>query len=371
MKIPPTKPYFPEWGIEFILDKFRDILSGKGFLSQHKYCEEFEKRFAEYTGARYAVTTNSGTSAIEAILRSLNIQGKDIIVTTNTFAATVFAIIGAGGKPVFADITSDMTLNPDEVRRKITPQTKAVVTVHIGGLMSPHTEEIREICDENNLYLVEDAAHAHGSTLNNKKAGKFGIAGAYSFFSTKIMTTAEGGMVITDDKDIYDTVKVIKDQAKIRKDDYQNYHETLGYNWRMTEIQALMGLVQLKMLEDFVRRRNEIARIYNEELSYLDGATILKPPKNVRHNYYKYLVILHNHDRVKVAQKMKQDYGISLGGYVYEIPLHQQPAFKVYASERLPIAEELCSKHISLPIFYEMTDEQAVYVAKSLKKVIG
>jgi perosamine synthetase len=369
LKIPATKAYFNTEDKRFILQKFDEILDGESFLAQHKYCEEFERLFSEYTGSKFGATTNSGTSALEVIFRSLGCKGYDVIVPTNTFAATAFAVIHAGGRPIFADCSTDLTVDPEDVKRKITKNTKAIVTVHIGGLVSPQTEELKELCEEKDIYFVEDAAHAHGSMLNNQKAGTFGIAGAFSFFSTKVMTSGEGGMIVTDNENLYNKAKILRDQAKIKKGNYQNYHEDLGYNWRMTEVQALMGITQLKNLENFIARRNELAKIYDEELSDLQNLTILERPANVRHNYYKYIAFLSGVNRDKLHEGLKVR-GINMGGYVYEIPLHLLPVFEEFSHRRLPVAEDLCSRHICPPIYYTLSDDEAMYVGKSIKEYL-
>jgi len=371
MKVTATKPYFSPEGIDFICRNFKDILEGKGFLSSGKHCETFEKNFAAYIGSKFAATTNSGTSAIEIICRALGVQGGEVIVPTNTFAATAFAVISAGNTPVFADCGDDLNIDPGSVLKCITPKTKAVVTVHIGGLVSPSTTELVDICQKKGIYLIEDACHAHGSTLDGKKAGTFGIAGAFSFFSTKVMTTGEGGMIVTNDDALYKASLVLRDQAKIVKDGYQNYHEFLGYNWRMAEVQALMGITQLEMLDKFIARRNEIARIYDQELAHVADLSILKKPANVGHNYYKYIGFLKNSDRNKLQRRMKDEYTVNMGGYVYEIPLHQQPVFKKYINHPLPRSEDLCRRHICPPIYYGITDEEVRYVADSIRRCLS
>jgi len=371
MKIASTMPFFPAEDIEWILSRFKEILDGKSFLSQYKYCQEFERAFSNYVGSKYAVTTSNGTCSLEIIFRCLNLKGYDIIVPANTFAATAFAIMHAGGRPVFADCCQDLTINPEDVKRKITDKTKAIVTVHIGGLVSPKTCELIDLCKDKELYLIEDAAHAHGTMLDGKKAGTFGIAGSFSFFSTKVMTTGEGGMITTDDREIYEKALVLRDQAKIRKGIYQNYHEEIGYNWRMTEIQALMGIKQLERLEEFIKRRCEIAKIFDEKFTDMNDLTPLRTPENVRHNYYKYIAFLREGiNREDLQKTMKEKYEISMGGYVYEIPLHQQPAFKEYRTEPLPVSEDLCNRHICPPIYYQMKDEEVQYVANSITKYL-
>ncbi|MBI2829945.1 MAG: DegT/DnrJ/EryC1/StrS aminotransferase family protein, partial [Chloroflexi bacterium] len=257
------------------------------------------------------------------------------------------------------------------VEKKLTPRTKAVVTVHIGGLVSPHTLELADICKRKGIYLIEDAAHAQGSAYGDQKAGTFGIGGAFSFFSTKVMTTGEGGMVITSDESIYKKALVLRDQAKIVKGSYQNYHEELGYNWRMTEVTALMGITQLDLLDKFIERRNQIAKIYDEELANVKNLRILRRPSAARHNYYKYIGFLENYDREKLQKEVKEKFGVSMGGYVYEIPLHKQPAFKEFVDGSLPRAEDLCQRHVCPPIFYTMTDEEAHYAGNSIARCLA
>ena len=364
----PTKYEFPPEEVDFIMQNFREILETHAFLTMGKHCKAFEGAFAKYIGCRYAVSVNSGTGALEIILRALGIEDWEVIVPTNTFAATVFAVIRAGGRPVFADCTEDMTVDPRDVASKITSKTKVVVTVHVGGLISPHTYKLMEMCRDKRLYLIEDAAHAHGSMLDGKKAGRFGVAAAFSFFPTKVMTTGEGGMIVTNDDEIYHKAILLRDQAKVEG---KNYHEEIGYNWRMTEVQALMGIAQLRHIERFIDRRNEIARIYDEGLAEIGSLSPLKVPSTVRHNFYKYIVFIKGHDPQELQRRLKDDYGINLSGCVYELPCHLQPAFAKFKQGDLRVSEELCRCHICLPIYPSLTDEEAHYVVESLKSCLS
>jgi len=367
-KINSTMYYFPPESVDFITKKFREILETGSFLTMGKYCEEFEEKFAKYMGCKHAVSVNSGTAALEIVFRTLNIEGFDVIVPTNTFAATVFAVIKAGGRPIFADCTADLTIDPNDVKKKLTKKTKVIVTVHIGGMVSPQTCDLLDICKEKGIQLVEDAAHAAGSTLDDKKAGTFGTAGAFSFFPTKVMTTGEGGMIVTNDPKIYWEATLLRDQAKVKG---KNYHEKVGYNWRMTEFQAIMGLTQLENLEKFIAKRTEIAKTYDSEFQGSSKISPLQVPRRVRHNYYKYIVFIPKaSNRESLEQRLKKEYGVSLGGYVYDIPCHLQPVFKKYAKSNLPGSEELCNKHICPPIYFPMTPEDAVYVAQSIRKCL-
>jgi dTDP-4-amino-4,6-dideoxygalactose transaminase len=329
--------------------------------------KRFESAFARYHGARYAIATSSGTAALEIILRHLGVAGGEVIVPTNTFAATAFAVLAAGARPVFADIGEDLTLAPESAAASITDRTRALVTVHIGGLVSPATTALVEICRSHGIALVEDAAHAHGSGLGGRFAGTFGVAGAFSFFTTKVMTAGEGGMILTADPMLREAALLLRDQAKV---DGRNYHERAGYNWRLSELHAILGSVQLRRLDEFIARRQAIAAIYDGELAGVAGVAPLCVPTAVRHNYYKYVCLLERMAPADVAAALRQRYGIAASGFVYELPLHEQPAFRAFANGPLPVAERLCRRHICLPLYPSLTDEQASYVASAVRAIL-
>jgi len=196
MQVPAAKIHFSEEDRKRVLKQVDGILES-GQLTLGKYTREFEEEFAKYVGVKYAVAVNSGTSALEIPLRALDVQGFSVIVLTNTFFATPASVIHAGGKVIFADMTENLCLDPDSVKKKIQKDTKGIILVHIGGVVPPQIKEIQEICHEHNLFLIEDAAHAHDSTLNGRQAGTFVDAAAFSFYPTKVMTSGEGGMIVT------------------------------------------------------------------------------------------------------------------------------------------------------------------------------
>lgn len=370
-KIYPSRYYFSKSDIDFILKNFKTVLENREFLTMGKWCSEFEKQFARYIGVKHAISVNNGTSALEMIFSALDLAGKEVIVTTNTFAATAFAIIKAGAIPVFADILPDLTINPKDVLKKITPKTKAIVTVHIGGMVSLATEELLAICRQKNLYFVEDAAHAHGSALNGKMAGSFGVAGAFSFYSTKVMATGEGGMITTNDEILAKKLMVLRDQGKEdSKSLFPNFHRVLGYNFRLTELQAIMGISQLKRLDSFIKKRQELAKVFEQELAGAKNLSVLKVPSSIRHNYYKYIVFLAKQiPQKEFILKMKQETGIPLSGCAYEMACHEQPVFKKYVKGSFPIADDLCHRHIAMPIYFEMTKQQAKQAAKAVRSL--
>ena len=371
MQVPAAKIYFPEGDRKKILQQVDGILES-GQLTLGKYTREFEERFARYVGTKYAVAVNSGTSALEIPLRALDIQGSSVIVPTNTFFATPAAVVHAGGRVIFADVTENLCLDPVSVRQRIESDTKAIIIVHIGGVVPPQVTEIQKICRERNLFLIEDAAHAHGSTLDGKMAGTFGDAAAFSFYPTKVMTSGEGGMITTDNQKIYERALVFRDQGKAGF--FGNVHTEMGYNWRMSEIHAAIGLSQFARLDEFIDVRRRIAQIYDEQLQKTSKVIRLEMPSDVKSNYYKYVAILKDGiDRIALKKKLKEKYGVGLSGEVYELPCHLQPVFKeLYGIKdgEFPVAEDLCKRQICLPVFATMTDEQARYVIDSLKEAI-
>ena len=370
MQIPAARIYFPEEDRRWVLEKVDEMLSS-GQLTLGKYGREFEQRFADYVGTKYAVAVNSGTSALEIMLRALDMGGSSVIVPTNTFFATPASVIHASGKVIFADVTDNLCIDPESVRQRIQQDTKGVMIVHIGGIVPPQIEEIQQICEEHNLFLLEDAAHAHGSTLNGRKAGSFGIAAAFSFYPTKVMTSGEGGMITTNDENIYKRALVFRDQGKAGPND--NVHTEIGYNWRMSEVHAAIGLSQLARLDEFIAHRRAIAGIYDRELGGVEKLRLVEIPPEVKSNYYKYAAILDvDIDRSSLKKELKEKYTVSLSGEVYELPCHLQPIFKGPGSEgSFPVAEDLCRRMVCLPVSAIMSEEEAEYVVDSLRKIIG
>jgi dTDP-4-amino-4,6-dideoxygalactose transaminase len=370
MTIPATRHHFSEEDIEFILTRFEDILRGNSYLTMYKYGEQFERAFAAYIGTEFAVGCNSGTSALELICRGLDLAGKEVILPSNTFVASANAILNAGGIPVFADCGDDMCLSAEDAIGRITPRTGAIMQVHIGGIVSPSTLQLQRVCHERGLHLIEDAAQAHGSELNGIKAGAFGVAAGFSFFSTKVLTTGEGGMVTTNDRALAEKMKSLREFGKMPQDVYINYYTAMGYNWRLPEVASLMGLRQLASIDLFLKRRRELAAIYDAEFAGYPDIKLVEPADKAAHNYFKYLIMLPNHDRAAVHRALR-DRGIQASGYVYELPLHKQPVFPAENSLSLPKTEYVCAHHFGPPIFYGLSDDEAHYVAVALKQVLA
>jgi dTDP-4-amino-4,6-dideoxygalactose transaminase len=371
--IPPVKPYFPKSDIEEIKLHVEKILES-GMLTMGIYTREFEEKFAQLCDTKYAIAVNSGTAALDIILRSMKLQqGDEVLLPTNTFSATAASVIFAGGKPILTDINpSSLCMGVEGLENKITSRTKGVIVVHVGGLICPEINNIRKICEDKGLFLIEDAAHAHGSKIDGRSAGSLADAAAFSFYPTKVMTTGEGGMITTSDERIAKMAMILRDQGK------ENFSSSiiveLGYNWRMDEISAAIGIVQLKRLNEIITKRNIIARIYDQAFDRMSGAKPLKTPLNILNNYYKYVAILDKDiDREKLKAKLR-DKGVRCGGEVYWPPLHMQPAYQRLLGTKpgdFPKAEDVCRRMICPPMYTDMSVEDANYVIEKFKEALG
>jgi perosamine synthetase len=368
--VPAAKIDFLPEDRQWIAERIQEVLVS-GQLTLGKYGAAFEEKFASFCGAKHAVAVNSGTAALEIIFRILDTEGKEVLVPANTNYATVAAIVRAGGIPVLLDTDPEsFAIAPEEAERRLTPRTIGMVVVHIGGVVSRRMRELQELAKRRGIWLVEDAAHAHGSSYDGTSAGSFGIAGAFSFYPTKVMTCGEGGMVVTNDDTIAKEARLYRDQGKASFT--QNVHVRLGYNWRLSEPHAIIGLCHLNRLPDMILARRHIASLYDDALEGWDSITPIKIPERGICNYYKYLVLPHGSlDRKALKATLRNQYGVSLSGEVYEEPIQKQPVFERYAHYPLPVSEDICARHLCLPVFASMTAEQAKQVVSALRATLG
>jgi perosamine synthetase len=339
-----------------------------GRLAQGPKVEEFEALFASYVGTKYAIATNSGTAALHiALLASGTGNGDEVITTPFSFIATANAILFCGAKPVFVDIDKDtFCIDPGLIRAKITPRTKAILPVHLYG-QPCNMKEIIKICREHNLILIEDACQAHGAEYQGRRAGSFGT-GCFSFYPTKNMTTGEGGMIVTDDSHIAERARMIRSHGQ--KERY--IHEVVGYNYRMTDIAAAIGICQLKKLDGFNSQRIEHARLLIEKLGKVRG---LVPPlitPDVKHVFHQFTIRVTGDfgiSRDELKQRLKNK-GIMAEVY-YPLPIHKQPLYKElgYNDSRLPNAEKACEEVLSLPVHPLLTEEDLDYIVETIKNI--
>ena len=365
MKIPPLKIVFTKDDIKAITGEIGDVLRS-GQLSLGPMTQRFEAKLASITQRKFAVAVNSGTSALEIYLRLKNVKGKTVIVPTNTNYATAAAIVFAGGKLKLVDGSLFPSL--ETIKKAVDEDTVGIVFVHIGGYLSEEIKKIREFCDKKMLFLLEDAAHAHGASLNGQSAGSFGHAAAFSFFPTKVITTGEGGALVLDDEEIYRKALIFRDQGK---DPISKKNIYWGNSWRMSEMQAVIGYYQLGRLKEYLKRRNEIMNKYR---SALDQFSSLKTffIKGAVPSGYKFVVVFPTANYCQFVKKeLMEKYQIYPGGGVYDVPIHQQPVFQeVLGKGSYPEAERFCTTHLCLPIWSTMEDQEVIYVIESLKKIL-
>jgi len=317
-----------------------------GQLAQGAKVQEFEGRFAAFCGVKHAIATSSGTTALHTALLAHGIgPGDEVITTPFTFIASANSILFTGAKPVFVDIEEgSYNINPALIEERITSRTKALLSVHLYG--NPcDMEAIMGIADKHSLIVIEDACQAHGASVHGKKVGSFGT-GCFSFYPTKNITTAEGGMITTNDDGVAEWARMIR-QHGMRK---RYYHEVLGYNFRLTDIQAAIGLAQLEKLAEWTAKRIANAKYLTEHLPNVVTPTVRDGYVHVFHQY----TIRVSGDRDVVVEKLSAA-GIGTAIY-YPLPVHQQPVYRQLGyQDSLPVAEQVSRQVISLPVHPALT----------------
>ena len=360
-------PFFPKEDIDNIIPQLKEILEGNGLFTKGPQVKEFEKLFSNYIGSNYGVAVNSGTSALEIALKAIDIKsGDEVIIPTQTFVSTGSCVVNNGGTPVFCEIDQNHLLDFEDLKTKITDKTKAVIIVHFCGLIHPEIMEIKKFLKLKNIILIEDAAHAHGAKINDKFAGNLGDFGCFSFYSTKIMTTGgEGGIITVNDQSYFNICDSLR-SIGIDNQSSTEIYSIAGSNNRLTEFQAIIGISQLRRLENFVRHRNSIAEIYKNKLSPLieKGAIRFQEySRSIRHPYWRFMVVLEdvNIQRETVKEKLRKD-SINID-WPYQPLLHLQPVFSKFKQMDFKKSEEFAKKHLCLPVHLEINSDGAEYIA--------
>lgn len=349
------------------IDNVLDVLNS-GSLASGEWVKKFEDGFRAYIGTEHAIATSNGTVALDIALKALDVKGGDeIIVPDFTFIATANSVLFQGAKPVFADIDArTFNIDPDDILAKISPKTKAILGVHLFGHPFD-VSALKEICEDHHLHLIEDCAQAHGAEYRGKRVGSFGDLGCFSFYATKNMTTGEGGMVTTSDEELKRRLSLIINHGQSQK----YLHTTLGYNYRMTNIQAAIGVAQLEKLDRFNAQRIKNAEYLNKHLNF---PGLITPFKNdaVKHVYHQYAVKVE--DDFPLTRDEFLDYlsqnGIGSAVH-YPYPIHLQPLYQSlgYDSDQCRVAME-CSKAIlSLPVYPGLTDDDMNYISNNINKL--
>ncbi len=335
-----------------------------GMIAQGPKVIEFEKEFADFVGAKYGIATNSGTSALHVALLAAGIgEGDEVITTPFTFAATGNSILYVGAKPVFVDINPEtFTINPDEIEGRITEKTKAIMPVQLYG-QSADMDSIMEIAKKHNLIVIEDAAQAHGATYKGNKVGVLGDMACFSFYPTKNMTTSEGGMITTNNKEFAENAKVYRAHGAAVK----YHHDVLGYNFRMTDISAAIGLEQLKKIDSFNEKRINNAIYLNEGLAGVKGVETPVVSEGYKHVYHQYTIKIANGKRDEFSQYLL-DNGVGNGIY-YPIPLYNQVLYtKMGYNQSLPVTEKVVNEVLSLPVHPNLSKDDLDLIIKTVKE---
>jgi len=358
-KIPIAEPLL---GVEELNNVIEAVKSG-WVSSKGKFIPEFEEEFAQYCGIRHGVATSSGTAALHLALTALGI-GKDdeVIVPTLTFIATANAVRYTGAKPVFVDSHPDYwCIDPEKIEEAITPKTKAIIPVHLYG----HPCDMGIIIDitrRHSLYVIEDAAEAHGAKHKGKKVGSFGDISCFSFYGNKIITTGEGGMCLTNDEELAERIRILRDHGMNPNKKY--WHDVIGFNYRMTNLQAAVGVAQLHKLDEFISRKREIAQIYSSLLKDIAGIILPREMPWAKHVYWMYSILIEDNfreGRDELIEKLGAN-GIETRPLFY--PVHSMPPYR--NNQRFTVAEQLSRKGLSLPSSVTLRQKDIEYIVQQI-----
>lgn len=353
-----------------------DVLKSD-YLTTGPKIAEFEQAVASYTGAKYAVAISNGTSALHAACFAAGIgQGDEVITTPLTFAASANCVLYCGGTPVFADVDPyTYNIDPKDIRKKITDKTKAIIAVHLAG-QPCDMDEIHSIAQEHNLIVIEDGAHALGSVYKGKKVGCLSDMTTFSFHPVKPITTGEGGMIMTDNEELYKRLVLFRSHGITRDNSMMTRNEgpwfyqqlDLGYNYRITDIQCALGCSQMRKLDKFLKRRRELVERYNNAFIECDNIVTPYQLPDTQSGWHLYIVQVKKHDRKQVFETLR-DKGIGVN--VHYIPVYMHPYYQEhgYKDVHCVNAEEIYSHIISLPLYPGLTDEQQDYVIDTLKQL--
>jgi len=366
-------PYGHQWVDKSDIKAVLNVLKSD-WLTQGPIVEQFEKAVAKYCGAKYAVAFSSGTSALYCAYRVVGIDEKDEVITTPlTFVATSNMLAMLGAVPVFADVDEEtLTIDPREIEKKITKKTKAIVTVDFAGHPCEY-DEILKIARENNLFLIEDACHAMGARYKGKKIGSFSDMTILSFHPVKHITTGEGGMVLTNNKDFYEKLKILRSHGIEKKPENGAWYYEItepSFNFRITDLQCALGMSQLKKISGFLKKRREIAGIYSKALNNIKEIILPKEKDYTESAWHLYPIQINKANRKKIFDNLQK---IGIGVQVHYMPLHLHPFYQKkfgYKNGDFPASERYYERTISIPLFPKMKMNEINYVIQNIKKYI-
>lgn len=352
------------------LDNVIKVIKSSWISSKGKFITEFEQQFAKYCQVNYGVSVCNGTAALHLALETLNVKKSDeVIVPALTFISVANAVTYTGAKPVFVDSHPGYwCINPEKIEEKITKETKAIIPVHLYGHPC-HMDLIMDIAKIHNLWVIEDCAEGHGAEYEGRKIGSFGDISCFSFYGNKIITTGEGGMCLTNNKKLAEKMKVLRNQGMNLNKKY--WHDFIGFNYRMTNMQAAIGVAQLEKLDKFIKKKREIANWYNDEFRELESKGLIKLPPEMawaKSIYWMYSILIEDNSdisRKDLMERLKEG-GIETRPLFYSIP--QMPPYA--SNEKFPIAEELSKKGLNLPTSCKLKKETIGQISSEIKQII-
>lgn len=364
MKLAIAQPWLNGNELDYLLDGFLSTwISSTG-----KYVTEFENKFSEYCGVKYGVATSNGTTALHLALVALGVgAGDEVIVPDITFAATINAVLYTGATPVIVDIESDSwCIDPNEIEKAITKKTKAIIPVHIYG-QPCDMDKIMDIAKRYNLYVVEDCAEAHGAMYGGEKVGSFGDIGCFSFFGNKVITTGEGGMCITNNLEINQKMRLYRDHGMSKTRKY--YHEVVGFNYRMTNLQAAIGVAQIENIETILRNREELENTYRRIINQIDGIEL---QRNDLPNRKKitWLVTAYVNDEKDRESCMKAMIDANIDARPFFIPLSEMEIYKKYVFSN-KVSTDISKRGFNLPTSYVVGETEVKRVITAIKMCLN
>jgi len=361
---PVAEPEIGEEELQNVVEAVRSSwISGKG-----RFVDRFEDSFAKYIGVECGAAASSGTAALHLALAALDIgPGDEVIVPDLTFAATINAVMYTGARPTLVDVNPEYwCIDIAKIEEAITPRTKAIIPVHLYGHPCD-LDGVMEIAQRRGLYVIEDCAEAHGAEYRGKKAGSRGHVACYSFYANKVITTGEGGMCLTNDGRLSKKIRILRDHGMSPERRY--WHETVGFSYHMTNLQAAIGLAQLEKVERFIEKRRQMAKLYAEELSHVDGITLHPEMSWAKCIYWLYSILV-DETEVKVSRDLLaerlREKRIDTRNLFY--PLHEMPLYQKYGVSAYPASSRISNRGISLPSSTKLGEEDVVFIAQRVRK---
>jgi perosamine synthetase len=361
--IPISQPSIGKKEIEYVTD----AVSSGWVSSLGKYIDMFEEHFANYCGTKYAIATSNGTTALHLALVSLGITSEDeVIIPDLTFVATGNAVKYIGAKPVTVDIDEDtLCISSDAIKKAITPKTRAIIPVHLYGHPA-NMVEINKIAKEHNLFVIEDAAEAHGAEINGRRVGGLGDAGVFSFYGNKIITTGEGGMITTNDEKLYNKMRYLRDHAMSK--DKRYWHTEVGFNYRMTNLQAALGVAQFERLDEILAKKKETFKWYQENLAGIKGIKLNRQALWAKNVYWLVCAELEGYTGMKRDRFIKNLRSKNIDSRPYFYPLSDMP---IYDEALTPVTHKVYQRGINLPSYFDISKEQVEYICKVIKSELS